>query len=545
MTPQQPFTVAPIDYGAHLRDYIRRHKIIPTSGSSFRRGKSAKEEEASSLYIELSLRDPWDRVTRPVFDEIFRESFIQYSRDKAETEKRLRAYSLSEKTKGKLHDPEVSRNFFLSRILFKVPGNPHRFFVVSVEDNKVQPVCEDVVLAVLPRGKESDQEANLYWSQSFVVGDCEYRPDLSDVVFTNESQSPVPIVNSYQRPEWRRKFERNPELMPGLDPLLIRFLKHLFPVQECLEYVLDWCAASLFSNNFCFLFMRGTKGTGKNLFFELLGRIHGESNIFTRSGKRAFSDFDGETRYATLGLFDEVSIETVDDYNHLKKYANKVKEVRAMFTQGARARNYASIVISLNPESKIHAIDPDDRRFSMPFLTSEPIMTVFTTAETERINDDENILEGFANFLMQRKVARDMRKPYRNAEKYIEMAGASLPEAMREFFEVLLKEDEKKEGSYIKRMEGAPYTAIISRAAVKAVVFKITTAAKVSRSASFKPVSSSRVFSFFRERPGLGFTKRSNDSAYPSIYMFVSIEGLLAGCDSNATNAEMEGDMYE
>jgi len=277
-------------------------------------------------------------------------------------------------------------------------------------------------------------EEDPFWSEKFFVGKKVYDPYNNKLLFdAHDGKLAYKAMNTYSIPSWKIKEPKKVDMHPVLD----KFFSTLFPRPECKEYVLDWCATSMRKKNHCYLVLIGEKGVGKGIFVSLMAGLHGRENFELKSSEQAYDFYDGGLAEKTLVNFDEITVMCQTQYNYLKTFVNDYKTYRPMHGESFTAKNFANLIITLNPESIISALDTNDRRFAIPMLNNTKLLNTLTAKEVDMLANDEELLENFVASMYHREVVGTMTDRYVNQDKLHEISSLAMPSYMQEFFDLV------------------------------------------------------------------------------------------------------------
>lgn len=198
--------------------------------------------------------------------------------------------------------------------------------------------------------------------------------------------------NSFTYPQWRL----HPKTVTELPEIYQDFLDHLTEGdKESSNYILDWLATSLHPDRFePFLCAVGKKGIGKGILGEILQELHGASNMAITTQKLFSSNFNGHTKNKTIIHLDEIKIMNVEQENILKLLINRNQEFESKNKDAVSAVSYASVYITTN-NYDLFTITEDERRFSIPFLTSTDIKN--NPKLTSKYKSPDNFRKGCLN----------------------------------------------------------------------------------------------------------------------------------------------------
>lgn len=181
-------------------------------------------------------------------------------------------------------------------------------------------------------------------------------------------QKDVLHLNAHNFPKWRKTKIENPEL----PKMFVELMEHLFPGEECRNYVYHWLNFLMTSRNHCYLFLHGEQGIGKNTLAYLAEALVGVENS-SKVAPKVFEDsrFNDYMHYKRLVFLDEVII---DDRNvtTIRSMTNDTIMIEGKNMKAVYCKNHASFIIANNTDKK-NLVTYDDRRYSVPTLTTTPI----------------------------------------------------------------------------------------------------------------------------------------------------------------------------
>jgi Family of unknown function (DUF5906) len=377
-------------------------------------------------------------------------------------------------------------------------------WLIDLENHKFTMIDKSAIADVI----EDKDENKAYWKSRFFIGKREYNPHkhsiLYDVVDGNITYK---AMNTYYLPTWKKEYPKPPV---QLDPLLVKFFKHLFPERDCQLYIMDWIANSMFTRNMCYLILIGEKRVGKGLLVDMISRVHRRENVQTRSSEQAYDLYDGDLAFTTVVSFDEITICNSKQYNYLKTFANDYKNYRPMHGESFTANNYANVIITLNKESSISALDTQDGRLSVPKLTSKKLVESFTEEERKRLWTDDSLIENLVSYCFHSKPTRDMAVRHVNLEELEKVTTLAMPNYMAEFLEIcrelMLKEFKNLDDALKvytntgnKSFKFVIPTNIVSKAIVRCEDHK---------NPDLRSISQNKLHKFFVNHPESGKTMR-------------------------------------
>lgn len=264
--------------------------------------------------------------------------------------------------------------------------------------------------------------------------------------------------NIYNPPPWRR-LEEAPA--PAFRGFIKKLIEHLIVRPEERDYVLDWCHHALVKRNQTILCLAGPKGTGKNILFEkIMGHIIGLD--YSESVGQAFLEekFNAPLHNKRLLVMDEVTTNTQDAVNALKRFANDRVSVEKKGKDAFTAKNWASMTILSNEITKL-GIMPDDRRYSVPEVTKIPLNQVIGQGEIENFVDgletnDQEVLRQvaeFGYFLLERVPKTAINTPLKG-EYFHHIASYSMPDWLHILFDHLAEKGEPGVPVYLQKTLG-------------------------------------------------------------------------------------------
>lgn len=169
----------------------------------------------------------------------------------------------------------------------------------------------------------------------------------------------IQFLNTYRQPLWKDKEVDDPSL-----PLLFtKFMEHLFPIPEELEYVYDWLHKSLTDRAYVYLVLNGKKGVGKNTFKHFYRALHGPHNFVDGKKSLLTTQFNSQLDECRALVLDEVRY-TEEEENVLKEIQNDNVSIERKGEDATRGSVIHCSIILMNNEAKDNFIAVDSRRFS-------------------------------------------------------------------------------------------------------------------------------------------------------------------------------------
>lgn len=303
---------------------------------------------------------------------------VEASHDIAELTKaidihaRERAVLKGEKTK--IIPPEFEKY----TLNLDLSSNPALKFFVTTEDEHVSPLSGPAYMAVM--GMKQD-EAIAVARPVFP----EYRPrEGSGVTSIRTGRNEVRhIFNSYVPPIWKDhpKFKTD---SPKIHPLILKLLKHVFPLKKDRTYFYAWLYMSVFKRAPTYLVLCGNPGIGKNRIKLLMRALHGKEN--TPDGKKSTltERFNAQIESTTLLYFDELTYGDQIE-NILKEMQNETISIEKKGVDATRSsRIYASMVIANNNDRDNYILF-DGRKFVPLECNKEMLPVSMTSAEIDKL----------------------------------------------------------------------------------------------------------------------------------------------------------------
>lgn len=206
-------------------------------------------------------------------------------------------------------------------------------------------------------------------------------------------------VNTYRPPKWR--FNESP-LKAKCPELIERVLKHLFPDQDCLEFIINWIYISLVERNETYLVLNGAKGVGKGVFCSILSALVGRENYAEAPFSLVTERFNAVLDNKRVVNMDEFKVGKAE-HTKLKRFINKFQNIEKKgIDADSDTEIYNSYVVSNNDVSDMH-IEYDDRRFSVPDLSKKPLLGSLSQKEIdslhERLESDEDFITQFGYWI--------------------------------------------------------------------------------------------------------------------------------------------------
>ena len=206
-----------------------------------------------------------------------------------------------------------------------------------------------------------------------------YRPEQIYMGEYNEQE--CTHLNTYRKPEWqlgKKLTDAEAKAYAKLPQIIDDFFSHLFPDNNCKEYVYDWLHYALSSRCETYLVMNGAKGVGKNVLSNIIcSSLVGKGN-HKIAHKGALEKFNVILAECRMIVFDEFKIIDDEAINTLKRFANADQMIeRKSIDVGKTEKTYNSYIICNNALTDMK-IEWDDRRFSVADLSEKKLEDVWS-----------------------------------------------------------------------------------------------------------------------------------------------------------------------
>lgn len=292
--------------------------------------------------------------------------------------------------------------------------------MVDLSNGRVYPIHRAMVELLLSR-----DEFGSFMKNNYVPADFTYNPHILGCLTQDEGG--CYIYNSYIPPKWKEGlYFKGETLAPvtELPDIYERFFTHLTGGHvESKEYLIDWLATSLQSRNFTILTAIGDQGIGKGVLAEIMKGMHGYYNYSECRDSILKERFNGKMENKTLVYIDEVSLPDKESHDRMKTVVNVTLEIEKKGVDSTTIDNHASFYITSNAMDAVK-LEAGDRRFSIIQLTETKLNLTPLFNELASILDEGNV-GALARYLYQKKVERDMSKPFRSP-RFVEVQTAGL-----------------------------------------------------------------------------------------------------------------------
>jgi hypothetical protein len=243
-------------------------------------------------------------------------------------------------------------------------------------------------------------------------------------------------INLFKRPEWqipRELTNSEKERYCKLPSSIDRFMRHLFPDDDCRNYVYDWLHHAITKRCETYLVLNGAKGIGKGIFTDHICKaLIGKENHKLAPPGGLESNFNAILENSRMIVFDEFKIDEDDKINKLKRYINKDQMIEHKGQDvGKTIQTYNSFIISSNSASDMR-IAWDDRRFSVCDIADTKLDELWNKQDINNLielvgEDDSEIMREFGYWLLYRQPADNEFAVYKGSHFY-SLCYASLPE---------------------------------------------------------------------------------------------------------------------
>lgn len=190
----------------------------------------------------------------------------------------------------------------------------------------------------------------------------------------SDPETGEPCFNTFEGPD--KVYNRyNNVNMPSLyEP----FFKHMFPIDEERERILDWISSTFYQKNNSYLCLVGKGGVGKGVLCELIMQGLHRARNYIKIGQKWFddpSDPDGMDR-CTLFYLDEINVSNKENHlSRLKELVNHQIGLRKLYIGNEVRPFYANILISSNDLSALNVeLNGTERRYCVPKITDQSLL---------------------------------------------------------------------------------------------------------------------------------------------------------------------------
>jgi len=300
--------------------------------------------------------------------------------------------------------------------------------------------------------------------------------DPNQITKSQVSGYEVNKFNLYRKPQWTEiKPTRNKDGTVVLPKIAKKFFTHLFPQAEAREFVYTWMFHMLTKRARTYLYLPAPQNTGKTTFAYLCGALVGRDNFELGKSDFAETKFNAFVSRKRLIILDEYNCWSHDEKDTLKRIINDRIQVEAKGVDQKTVDNYCSFIICNNNAEGI-ALDPVDRRFSVPEMTTEKIFNSLTEDElafinTELENEESQFICDIGHWVMEKFSEPKYSKDYAwQKVRFEEVVFASAREGMKYIVDQILN---KKASKYQYTKLRSEYKSLVGRNAHFPPHFKV------------------------------------------------------------------------
>jgi len=271
--------------------------------------------------------------------------------------------------------------------------NNVRFFY-DMQRREVSSINVDAWLSLLNKDESEVLKSSMKPAKT------SYEPyDITPIKTISESGGNFALINLYSPPAWRL----TPEKPAKCPPIIDRVLDHLFPFTEEREYVENWLFQALTGRNEVYLVLNGAKGIGKGVFTSLLRSLVGRQNYSEAPVALLISNFNAILDQKRVVVMDEFRVGK-KEHTRLKRFANRYQNIEKKgFDATEAVETYNSYLIANNDLSDMF-LEYDDRRFSVPQLTSKALTEIMGQEEIAELtqeldNEESDLIKEFGYYI--------------------------------------------------------------------------------------------------------------------------------------------------
>jgi hypothetical protein len=271
-----------------------------------------------------------------------------------------------------------------------------------------------------------------------------YRPESIYVAETDYGKE-CTHINTFKRPEWqlpRELIVQERKEYCKLPTIIDRFMSHLFPDDNCRDFVYDWLHYALAKRCETYLVLNGAKGIGKGIFTDHLCRslLGKENHVIAPTGALE-SNFNAILKDKRMIVMDEFRIDDEEKINKLKRYINRDQTIEHKgLDVGKTIETFNSFVISSNSLADMR-ISWDDRRFSVMDIAETKLNEAWSKDEIaqliEELEPTSKTMQEFGYWLLYRP-AKDNEFAVFKGKHFYKLCYSSLPEWSRVVIDEIL-----------------------------------------------------------------------------------------------------------
>ena len=222
------------------------------------------------------------------------------------------------------------------------------------------------------------------------VAYIEYAPFTTETVFKKfceTVQREIVVANSYVAPSWSlAELEE-----PVMHPILIKFFKHLLPIEEERNAVFHWMYFALTDRAQTILCVPGIQGIGKTILGErILLALFGRENWEKAPRSFMSKEFNSYIEDRRIVLVEEVPTprskeDRIFANEMLKDITNNVVTIEGKGKDARTINNTANFILTSNKLRAIPLDSPIDRRFLCVSTSKIRLETAMTEAERDEL----------------------------------------------------------------------------------------------------------------------------------------------------------------
>ena len=299
-----------------------------------------------------------------------------------------------------------------------------------------------------------DYDALLH-DENTAKGFLGFNPYVLSPVYKDKMKSKVReiiYVNLYTPPRWR--FVDAPAKYHGR---IKQLMEHLFPVESDREYVLDWLHYAIVGRNETVLGLIGARGTGKGILFEsVLSNLVGKEYREVVGQDILQEKFNSPFKNKRFIFMDEVTITDEKELAKIRAFANRFIAFQSKGADAMTIENFSSMGVTSN-DLKSFMVEPQERRFSLPEVTSVPLLDIMTEDEVtefvqELDNEESVVLAEFGNYLLERKPKTPPTKPLKG-EYFFKLSRMSMSEWKSFLLDYIMKFGRPQQPIYLSELQ--------------------------------------------------------------------------------------------
>ena len=268
--------------------------------------------------------------------------------------------------------------------------------------------------------------------------------DISTLIIIEYQSSEILKVNTYFPPAWRRR--EAPAVAPECPKLVDKLLKHIIPDETCLDFCINWAYNALVHRNETYLVLNGSKGIGKGVLTSIIRMLIGPGNFSEAPVGLLANQFNAALSDKRVISMDEFNVGK-KEHTKLKRYINKNQTIEFKGVDATEeSETFNSYVIQNNDVTDMY-LEYDDRRFSVPDLTTKDLQDVMPKSEidalVEMVESDEELAYQFGYWVLMTGESIDY-SPFSTwkGEKFYTLVYNSLREWQKHFVDKIVSKNE-------------------------------------------------------------------------------------------------------